>query len=78
MTKTEYNQHLERYHKAMDWYNSNPPRQKQEEFYGNFLNLLETLKQGCNELKPKGKEVLNGFDLDKPEGEQLSLQGQGR
>ena len=63
MTKQDYNDNLQRYHKAMDWYNSNPPKAKQEEFYGNFLNLLETLRQGYNQLKPKGKEVLGGFDI---------------
>lgn len=78
MTKEEYNQNLERYHKAMEYYDSNPPRKDQEQFYGNFLNLLETLRQGCNELKPKGKEILEGFDLDNPEGEQLSMNNQGR
>lgn len=61
MTKQEYNQQLQRYHKAMEWYHSNPPQEQQEKFIGNFEQILESLRVGCLELKPQGKEILEGF-----------------
>jgi len=63
VTKEEYNQSLERYHKATEYFDSNPPIIEQEKFYGNFLNLLGELQKGYTELKPKGSEILEGFKL---------------
>ena len=60
MTKEEYNKQLERYHKAMEWYHSNPPSEQQEKFLGSFEQILESLRVGCLELKPI--DVLGGFN----------------
>lgn len=59
MTKAEYNNCLQRYHKAIEWYHSNPPTDQQEKFLGNFEQILESLRIGCLELKPI--DVLGGF-----------------
>lgn len=63
MTKEEYNETLSRFHKAMTWYDTNPNTAQQEKFYDNFVELLEKLTEGFNELKPMGEEVLGGFRL---------------
>ena len=63
MTKAEYNKHLQRYHKAMNWYHSSPPSAEQEKFIGSFEWILESLRKGALELKPNDKEILGGFNL---------------
>jgi len=61
MTKQEYNNHLERFHKAMEWYHSKPPVDQQEKYIENFEQILEKLRVGALELKPNEQEVLGGF-----------------
>lgn len=63
MTKEEYNETLKTFHKAMNWYNSNPSVARQEQFYDKFVAILEQLTIGFNELNPKGKEILEGFEI---------------
>jgi hypothetical protein len=62
MTKQEYNNHLERFHKAMEWYHSKPPVDQQEKYIKNFEQILESLRLGCLELNPNDKEILGGFN----------------
>lgn len=62
MTKQEYNKHLERFHKAMEWYRSKPPVDQQEKYIENFEQILESLRLGCLELNPNDKEILGGFN----------------
>lgn len=63
MTKSEYNNHLQRYHKAVEWYHSKPPKEQQERFIQVFENILESLRVGVLELKPNEAEILGGFKI---------------
>ncbi|MDU5081231.1 hypothetical protein [uncultured Tissierella sp.] len=61
MTKEEYNELLKRFHKAEEWYNSNPPMEQQEKYLGDYVELLKRLNIGVIELKPNESEILGGF-----------------
>ncbi len=59
--KKEYNELLKRFHKAEEWYNSNPPIEQQEKYLGNYQELLRQLDTMVMELKPNESEILGGF-----------------
>ncbi|WP_409229068.1 hypothetical protein [Gudongella sp. SC589] len=61
--KREYNNQLERYYKAENFFNSDIPQEEKEKFLPDFQKLLKGLSQLLRKIGVyTHKEVMEGFD----------------